>query len=237
MKRIMITNDDGVHANGIIRLANAVKKYGEVWIVAPDVQKSGASHSINLHTPFSVDKTDFPIEGINAFAVSGSPADCVRVGVLNLLPSKPDIVLSGINFGYNAGTDVMYSGTIGAAMESIFQGIPSIAFSEGTNDGYIITDMYIDSILEEVMNINLDTKTILNVNFPTCRPDEFNGILRDRFVSNSCVFADHYICNELPDGTKTYMVEGDYHEDAEEGSDLKALFDNYISIGHVRNIG
>ena len=237
MKRIMITNDDGVQANGIIRLANAVKKYGEVWIVAPDVQKSGASHSINLHTPFKVEKTDFPVEGINAFAVSGSPADCVRVGVLNLLPEKPDIVLSGINFGYNAGTDVMYSGTIGASMESIFQGIPSVALSEGTNDGYIITDMYIDKILEEIMNMKLDTQTILNVNFPTCRPEDFNGILRDRFVSKSCVFTDHYVCNELPDGTKTYMVEGDYHEEAEDGSDLKAIFDNYISIGYVKNIG
>lgn len=237
MKRILITNDDGVQASGIIRLANAVKKYGEVWIVAPDVQKSGASHSINLHSPFKVEKTYFPVEGINAFAVSGSPADCVRVGVLNLLPEKPDIVLSGINFGYNAGTDVMYSGTIGAAMEAIFQGIPSIALSEGTDDGYIITDMYIDRILEEAMSMELDTETILNINFPTCRPEEFNGILRERFVSKSCVFDDHYTCTELSDGTKTYMVEGDYHEDAEEGSDLKALFDNYISIGYVKNIG
>ncbi len=233
----MITNDDGVHASGIIRLAKAAKKYGEVWIVAPDIQKSGASHSINLHTPFRVEKTNFPVDGINAFAVSGSPADCVRVGVLNLLPCKPDIVLSGINFGYNAGTDVMYSGTIGAAMESIFQGIPSIALSEGTDDGYIITDMYLERILDEAMNMELGTENILNINFPTCRPDELKGILKDRFVSKSYVFKDHYICNILEDGTKTYMVEGEYCKNAEEGSDLKALFDNYISIGRVRNIG
>lgn len=237
MKRIMITNDDGVHAAGIIKLAKAVRKYGEVWIAAPDVQKSGASHSINLHTPFEVQNTDFPVEGITAFAVSGSPADCVRVGVLNLLPEKPDIVLSGINFGFNAGTDVMYSGTIGAAMESIFQGIPSAAFSEGANGSNIITDMYLESILDEVMNMELRTDKILNVNIPACSPEKFNGILRDRFVSKSFVYKDHYICNELPDGTKTYMVEGEYTENAEEGSDLKAVFDNYISIGWVNNIG
>lgn len=237
MKRIMITNDDGVNARGIIRLAKAVKSYGEVWVVAPDVQKSGASHSINLHTPIAVCKADFPVDGVKAFAVSGTPADCVRVGVLNILPEKPDIVLSGINFGYNAGTDVMYSGTIGAAMEAVFQGIPAIAFSEGTNDGYIITDLWLDKILSEVMNMELGTDNILNVNFPTCKPEELKGILRNRFVSKSNIFKDSYICNTLPDGTKTYMVEGEYQEKAEEGSDLKALFDKYISIGTVKNIG
>lgn len=236
MKRIMITNDDGINASGIIRLAKSVKKYGEVWVVAPDVQKSGASHSINLHTPFTVAKADFPVDGVRAFAVSGSPADCVRVGVLNILPQKPDIVLSGINFGYNAGSDVMYSGTIGAAMEAIFQGIPSIAFSEGTNDGYIITQMYLDEVLSEVMNMELGTDKILNVNFPTCDPKEFKGILRNRFVSKGFIFKDHYNCKELADGTKEYMVEGEYCENAEEGSDLKALFDKYISIGTIKNL-
>jgi len=237
MKRIMITNDDGVNADGIMRLAKAVCSYGEVWIVAPDKQKSGASHSINLHTPIAVKEVAFPVDGVKAFAVSGSPADCVRIGVLNILPEKPDIVLSGINFGYNAGTDVMYSGTIGAAMEAVFQGIPSVAISEGTNDGYIITDLWLDKVLKEVMTLNLTTDSILNINFPTCKPDELKGILRDRFVSKSFIYKDHYICNELSDGTKTYMVEGDYQEIAEEGSDLKALFDKYISIGYVRNIG
>lgn len=237
MKRIMITNDDGVNADGIMRLAKAVCSYGEVWIVAPDEQKSGASHSINLHTPIAVKEVAFPVDGVKAFAVSGSPADCVRIGVLNILPEKPDIVLSGINYGYNAGTDVMYSGTIGAAMEAVFQGIPSAAFSEGTNDGYIITDLWLDKVLKEVMSLNLTTDSILNINFPTCKPDELKGILRDRFVSKSFIYKDHYICNELSDGTKTYMVEGDYQEIAEEGSDLKALFDKYISIGYVRNIG
>ena len=77
----------------------------------------------------------------------------------------------------------------------------------------------------------------MNVNFPTCKPEELKGILRNRFVSKNYIFKDHYICNTLPDGTKTYMVEGEYQEKAEEGSDLKALFDKYISIGTVKNIG
>ncbi len=237
MKKILITNDDGIKAGGIIRLAEAAVKYGEVWLAAPDVQKSGASHSINLHTPFEVRESDFPVDGVRAFAVSGSPADCVRVGVLNLMPQKPDIVLSGINFGYNAGTDVMYSGTIGAAMEAIFQGIPAAAFSEGTNDGYIITDMWLEKVLEEIMNTEHGTDAVINVNFPTCRPDELRGILKNRFVSKSCIYKDRYKCTVMPDGTKMYMVDGEYQEKAEEGSDLKALFDRYISVGMVKNIG
>ena len=236
MKRITITNDDGIGASGIIRLAKAAQAYGEIWVVAPDVQKSGASHSINLHSSIMVRETEFPVAGVKAFAVSGSPADCVRVGVLNILPEKPDRILSGINFGYNAGTDVMYSGTIGAAMEAMFQGVPAIAFSEGTNDGYIITDLYLEQILQEVMDMDIGQDEILNINFPTCRPEELKGILRNRFVSRSCIFKDHYICTELNDGIKTYMVEGDYQEIAEEGSDLKALFDKYISIGYVRSL-
>ena len=180
---------------------------------------------------------EFPVEGVKAFSVSGSPADCVRIGVLNLLPKKPDLVFSGINFGYNAGTDVMYSGTIGAAMEAVFQGIPSIALSEGTNEGYIITDLWLDKILSEVIGMRHGTDNIVNINFPTCKPEELKGILRNRFVSKSCIYKDTYICNTLPDGTKTYMINGEYQENAEDGSDLKALFDKYISIGTVNNIG
>lgn len=235
--RIMITNDDGINASGIIRLAKAAKKYGEVWVVAPDVQKSGSSHSINLHSPFKVQKTEFPADGVQAFAVSGSPADCVRAGVLSIMPEKPDIILSGINFGYNAGSDVMYSGTIGAAMEGMFQGIPSAAFSEGTNDGYIITDLWLEKILEEVMSTDIGTERILNVNFPTCNPEELNGILRDRTVSRGCIYKDSYIRTVQPDGTEMLMVNGKYQEIAEDGSDLRALFDRYISVGFVRNIG
>ncbi len=237
MKKILISNDDGINASGIIRLAKAAKKYGEVWVVAPDFQRSGASHSINLHNHIDVYKTDFPVSDVKAFSTTGTPADCVRLGVLSIMPEKPDIVLSGINFGYNAGSDVQYSGTVGAAMEAIFQGIPAISFSEGTNDGYIITDMYLDTILEEVLNYSHNLCGIVNVNFPTCRQDELKGILRDRFVSSGCIFRDHYTSENLSDGGIRYMVEGVYNEDVEEGSDLKALFDKYISIGTIKKLG
>ena len=235
-RKILITNDDGIKADGIIRLAKAAKKYGEVWVVAPEEQRSAASHSITLRTYIDVKECQFPVEGVKAFATSGTPADCVRVGVLNVMPQKPDIVLSGINFGYNAGTDVQYSATIGAAMEAVFQGIPAVAFSEGFDDAYVITDKYLDDILEEVIDTEYEPLKVININFPTCREEEFKGILRDRINSMGSIFKDTYDCEVLEDGTCRYTVNGLYNEDVEEDSDLRALFDNYISIGSVTNI-
>lgn len=236
MKRILITNDDGINASGIIRLAKAAQKYGEVWVVAPQCQRSAVSHGITLHGSVDVHRVDFPVPGVKAFSTTGTPGDCIRIGLLNIMPEKPDIVLSGINYGYNAGSDVQYSATVGAAMEAVFQGIPAIAFSEGTDDGYIITDLYLDQILAQVINRKDTHNEILNVNFPTCRPEEFKGILKDRSVSAGCIFRDRYNSVELPDGGKRYTVEGIYNEDVEDGSDLRALFDKYISIGVVKNL-
>lgn len=236
MRRILITNDDGIEASGIIRLARAASKYGEVWVVAPESQRSAASHSITLHTHIDVYERDFPVEGVKAFAISGTPGDCVRLGVLHIMPEKPDIVLSGINFGYNAGTDVQYSATVGAAMEAVFQGIPAVALSEGTGEGYLVTDKYLDEILAEVIDSPYRERQIVNVNFPTCAVNEVQGVLRDRINSAGCIYRDRYNCVDLPDGGKRYKVNGIYNEDVEEGSDLRALFDHFISIGTVTNI-
>ncbi|MGN0664997.1 MAG: 5'/3'-nucleotidase SurE [Huintestinicola sp.] len=235
-KKILITNDDGIDASGIIRLAAAAVRYGEVWVVAPESQRSAASHSITLRSHIDVYEHFFPVDGVKAYAISGTPGDCVRIGIHNIMPEKPDIVLSGINYGYNAGSDVQYSATVGAAMEAVFQGIAAVAFSEGTNDGYMITDKYLDAVLSEVINTPFTEREIININFPTCKPEEFKGILRDRFNSSGCIFRDRYDSEKLPDGGIRYRVNGIYNEDCEEGSDLRALFDKYISIGTVTNI-
>ena len=102
MKQILITNDDGIFADGLVRLASIAKEFGDVWVVAPDGQRSAASHRITLHQPVDVNPAvDFPVEGVHAFSCSGTPADCVRVGSLYVMKKKPDLVLSGINYGYN----------------------------------------------------------------------------------------------------------------------------------------
>ena len=106
MKTILITNDDGIFADGLIRLAATAKSFGEVWVVAPESQRSAASHSITLHSYIDVRPAAFPVPGVHAFASSGTPGDCVRVGSLSVMPARPDIVLSGINYGYNAASDI-----------------------------------------------------------------------------------------------------------------------------------
>lgn len=235
-RKILITNDDGIGSNGIIRLAAAAVKYGEVWVVAPESQRSAASHSITLREHIDVYPHPFPVDGVKAFAVSGTPADCARLGILSIMPEKPDIVLSGINFGYNAGGDVQYSATVGAAMEAVFQGVPAVALSEGTNDGYIITDLYLDEILSQVIDAPLIPQTIINVNFPNCTPEDFKGILCSRASAPTGVFSDGYIGEPLANGGTRYRVNGSYIGSAPEDSDLYALYNNYISIGTITNI-
>ncbi len=236
MKKILITNDDGIEASGIIRLAQAALKYGEVWIAAPVHQQSGVSHSMNYQTPFEVREVDFPVNVAKAYSIDGSPADCVRVGVIALMPEKPDIVFSGINRGYNAGTDIMYSGTVGAAFEAVFQGVPAIAFSEGTDGAEEITNIYLDEIMGIALGIKTERDAILNVNFPDCKPSEYKGVLYDRFMSHHCNCFHYYKRAVRDDGAVTYEVDSVYNGVTEEGSDLRALNDHYISIGKIYNL-
>ena len=127
---ILLTNDDGVTAEGLIRLAEAATAFGKVWVVAPESQRSAASHSVTLRHPVEAWKVDFPVAGVHAYACDGMPADCVRIGVLNICAGKVDHVFTGINHGYNVATDLQYSATAGAAFEASFQKIHTIAFSE-----------------------------------------------------------------------------------------------------------
>lgn len=236
MKRILITNDDGIAAGGIVRLAEAAVKLGEVWVVAPDSQLSAMSHSITLRDSFRAWETDFPVPGVRAFACTGTPADCVRIGVLNILPGKPDTVFSGINHGYNLASDLQYSATVGAAFEAAFQGVHAVAFSEAAKDIRETADGYLDSILAELIDAPLGENEIYNVNFPGCPLSECRGILRDRNVSSGFIFKDSYDESIAPDGGTVYTVNGLRQPTAEEGTDLRAVMDRYISIGRARNI-
>ena len=237
MRKILITNDDGIEAEGLKRLAEAAKAFGEVWVVAPAVQRSAASHSLTLHAPIDLHPYDFPVEGVRAFSCSGTPADCVRVGSLNVVPGKPDVVLSGINYGYNAATDIQYSATAGAALEASFQEIRAIALSEGTGNCHEVTDAYLMEVLERLIDKNPGVDRIWNVNFPNCPLSRCKGILEGRSVSRGMFYRDHYNeIEKLPDGGMRLMVEGVYNEEAEHGTDFRAIVDGYVSVGIVRNI-
>ena len=236
MKKILITNDDGVFADGIIRLAEAAKEFGEVWVVAPESQRSAASHSITLRGSFDAWKVDFPVKGVRAYACSGTPADCVRIGVLNIVPGKPDHVFSGINNGYNLASDIQYSATAGAAFEAAFQKIHTIAFSEGADDIHEVTDRYLKELIGELMDKPLGLWEIWNVNFPSCKLSECGGILRDRLVSTDDIYHDHYNETKIGEDRITYTVEGVRCWKAEEGTDLRAVLEGFVSVGKARNI-
>lgn len=235
--KILITNDDGINADGIIRLAKAAKQFGEVWVVAPDSQRSAASHSITLHNHIDIYPYKFAVDDIHAFSCSGTPADCVRVGSLNIMPHKPDAVLSGINNGYNTATDIQYSATAGAAFEAAFQGFHAISFSEQADKLHDISEYYLHDILAELLYKKLEYGQIFNVNFPGCPLSECKGILRNRKVSKGMFFRDTYTeLERLQNGGVRYMVHGEYNEEAEPDTDFRAVVDNYISIGIVNNI-
>ena len=237
-RKILITNDDGITADGLLRLVNIVKEYGEVWIVAPDGERSASSHCINIRTPMDVYPYDYPVEGVKAFSCSGTPADCVRVGSLGVMPEKPDVVFSGINKGFNAGTDIQYSGTCGAAFEASFQGYQAIAVSEGFEGEHAVSDKYLKEVIDQVIDKKLKFGQIWNLNFPNTPLDECKGVLWDRTVSQGLFFKDSYkVIKELENGGKRYLVDGKQVRISEEGSDLRAIFEGYISVGIANNVG
>ena len=238
MRKILITNDDGITSDGILRLARAALAFGEVWVVAPADQRSAASHSITLHSPVDVIPYPFPVDKVHAFSCSGTPGDCVRTGVLYVMDRKPDVVLSGINYGYNAASDIQYSATCGAAFEASFQGCYGIALSEGTGTCHEVTDHYLERLLRMWIDRPLPAGEIRNINFPGGALADCRGILEDRRVSSGSFYRDRYReIQRLPGGGVRLMVDGIYNEDAEEGTDFRALVDGYISVGTVRNVG
>ena len=233
--RILVVNDDGIEAEGIRQLAKMAKELGEVWVVAPDNQCSAMSHRITVHGAIDVKKVDYSLEGVHAYKVGGTPADCVKIGIKYLLASKPDIVFSGINYGYNVGLDILYSGTVGAAMEALLNGIPAIAFSKEMNDNYDVVNEHLLSVTKMLLSRSIEKNEIWNVNIPGCNKSEFKGILEDRIPAQEQHYLDNYESTELEDGSFQLEADGIFNKDAEEGTDMRAVLDNYISIGKVRN--
>ncbi len=233
---ILITNDDGIRADGLIRLARTASELGRVTVIAPEEQRSAMSHKITLREPIDVWKEEFPVPGVEAYATTGTPADCVRFGMLNIVKEPVDLVLSGINFGYNSGTDVQYSATIGAAMEAANTGVHAIALSEGINGCHEITDAHLLRIIEELKDRPLEYDQIWNVNFPQLPLSQYRGTLEGRWVAHNGFYHDRYAEERLPDGRLRLRVDGEYYEEAPEGSDVRAIIDGYISVGIVANL-
>lgn len=234
--RILVVNDDGIRAEGICRLAAMAVQLGEVWVVAPKNQCSAMSHRISVFDRLEVSPVpDFPVPDVHAFFVDGTPADCVKVALSHLMPEKPDVVFSGINYGYNAGVDILYSGTVGAAMEARVCGILAIAFSNDSNSVYEAADEYLLPLTKELLVKPIAHDRIWNVNFPGCPLSALKGILWDRLPADEQYYHDHYIRSEGENGSFYLTPDGTPITKAREGSDVDALLNSYISVGTIRN--
>lgn len=174
-QRVLLTNDDGIYAPGIQLLEKLVRRFtDDVWVVAPGEEHSGASHSISMHDPVRVREIDE-----RHFAIKGTPTDCALMGIYELMPEPPTLLLSGINWGENLAEDLFYSGTAATAMEGALLGVPSVAFSQVhtyENVHWDTAAAFLPRVLERVLAAGIDPGTFVNVNFPPVAPDAVNGI-------------------------------------------------------------
>ncbi len=237
--KILVVNDDSIHAPGIALLAKAAMELGEVTVVAPANQCSAMSQRITIRGDMRVDKVqDFPVPVKAAYKVDGTPADCVKIAMQYLLEEKPDYVFSGINDGYNAGFDIAYSGTLGAAFEAVMNGVPAMAFSNAMHSPLDIAETYLVDILRELMKAGQGRGEVWNVNFPAVAPDQLKGILRDRTVAPIQFYSENYRETRLPDGAVALTGQGSPLTEQDEtpaGTDVEAVLKGYISIGKIKS--
>jgi 5'-nucleotidase len=225
--RILVTNDDGYLAGGIRALANAARELGTVHVVAPDREQSATSHSLTLHYPLRARKVDGEV-----MMVDGTPTDCVVLAVGELLPERPDFVLSGVNHGANLGDDVLYSGTVAAAMEATILGIPSIAVSyTGRNDDALESwhDLLASLLRQLLLRADFPAETLLNVNLPAVSPGDVAGIRvttlgRRAYVGSLTRAAD-------PNGREYFWIGGGESKWwGTPESDFHAVHEGYVSV-------
>jgi 5'-nucleotidase len=236
--RILLTNDDGIHAIGLQTLRKVLSKSYDITLVAPDRQKSASGHGITVHKPLRVDKISYG--NTTGYAVSGTPADCVKLALEELLPYKPDLIVSGINSGPNLGTDVLYSGTVSAAIEGIISEVPSIAVSlvleSDNNNNYLTAANFIAKLAPIVIKKGLLDDTIVNVNVPDLESEKIKGIKITRLGVRKYIN-----CVEKrkdPRGKNYYWLGGevkDIEVDNDDSiiTDIKAVSDGYISVSPV----
>ncbi|SCZ01416.1 5'/3'-nucleotidase SurE [Alkaliphilus peptidifermentans] len=230
--RILVTNDDGIFSEGIYQLAKAFMSIGEVIVVAPNKEQSATGHSITLHRPLRVSKVKFFDTPIEAHAIDGTPVDCVKVAVEAILKDRrPDLVVSGINNGPNLGTDVIYSGTVSAAVEAAILEIPSIAVSMASTkiDTFQDAAEFTCRITKSIHQLTRSKVGIININYPTCRKESISGVkvttLGVRRYENSLIE------RKDPRGDSYYWISGKAMElQQSEDSDVIAVRNNYISI-------
>lgn len=234
--RILVVNDDGIQAPGIRKLAELARQFGEVTVAAPKRQCSGMSHRITVDLGMKIAKVDFPVDGVEAYSIDGTPADCVKLAIRNVLRETPDIVFSGINKGYNIGYEILYSGTVGAAMEALVHGVPAIAYSQDDTADYAVVEKYFGELTEILLKQKIGAEQIWNVNFPNCAAKEVKGILYDRVPAKLEFYHDRFELEKMDENI--YMANSIHKKkkSAPGGTDAEALLENYISVSKLNSI-
>jgi len=223
---ILVTNDDGIHSKGLHILANSLSDLGKVVIVAPDRECSGVSHSLTIYQPLRINQLKE-----NVFVVNGTPADCVMLAVHQILSKKPRLVVAGINKGPNMGEDICYSGTVSAAWEGTFSGIPSFAISlaDFENMHFNVAGKFARLLAEVILDQKLPPGTLLNVNVPNLEEKDIRGVR----ITRQGKFIERYISYEKvnPDGELCYQIGGQKLKGKrEDGTDFAAIEEGMISI-------
>ncbi|MCR4416863.1 MAG: 5'/3'-nucleotidase SurE [Ignavibacteria bacterium] len=232
--RILVSNDDGIYSEGIIALREAMLELGEVFVYAPHKQQSAVGHAITTHLPLRVNPYYMNGEFFG-YAVTGTPADCVKLAVTTHMKVKPDLIVSGINHGSNAAINVIYSGTVSAATEGTILGIPSIAFSLTTYVDFDFTysKKVAKIIAQAVLKYGLPPGVLLNVNIPPVPEDKIKGIKITK--QGKSRWNDYFEKRVDPQQREYYWLTGtmDNIEDDEE-SDIRAIQENYVSVTPIQ---
>jgi len=231
---ILVVNDDGINAPGITALTFVAKEFGDVVVVAPDKPQSGMGHAITLDSTLHLSKIN--IEGVTAYSCSGTPVDCVKIAVNKLLDSKPDLIVSGINHGSNSSINVIYSGTMSAALEGSLEGIPSVGFSllnHSVDADFTAAKHFAKKIIAQLLQQSYTKHLCLNVNIPNLGTELIAGIKVCRQAKGN--WEEEYDERTDPMGRKYYWLTGKFVlEDEGTDTDEWALANNYVSVVPVQ---
>ncbi|HOV21492.1 MAG TPA: 5'/3'-nucleotidase SurE [Candidatus Ratteibacteria bacterium] len=226
--KVLITNDDGIYSKGLKILVECLPSSIEKIIVVPEFETSAISHAINLFNPIRIKKIDLFYS--NCYIVNGTPVDCVKIGVKEILKNRPDVIISGVNLGPNLGMDILYSGTVAAAAEGAILGIPSIAISitDYKNFDFLSIKKVLKKIIKSLIKIKLPEDTIFNINIPNLPLETIKGI-KFTFQSKSR-FIEEYEKRIDPKGVPYFWLKGNFKIKGEKGSDVDAIKSGFISI-------
>ena len=232
--KVLLTNDDGIYAQGLWALYKRFAGDHDVTVIAPDRERSAVGHGITLNEPLRTTYVEVN-GGYKGYAVTGTPADCIKLGVLEILDEKPDIVISGINPGANVGVNINYSGTVAAAKEAALYGMTAIAVSiQGTElNNYDDTAFFIEVLSKKVFENGLPFGTFLNVNIPDMPVKETAGL---RFSRQGVKFCSDYFEKRIDPRNRTYYWQGCDSQFLDNSSDVDsaAIYDNFISITPIK---